>query len=279
MAGPPATIVCPGCGRLVETDIPRCPHCGRWRPGLFGLGPWLARLFAALDVTQGIVWVSVILYLLSLALDVPGMMANLRSGGLWGLLSPSGKALYQLGMTGGATRRLGTEYTTILSATFLHGSLLHIFFNMWWLRTLGPMVERMLGPARFFVLYTVAGAAGFLVSNQASGAPTVGASGAIFGLLAAAIVIGREEGGSWGDAVRQQAMTYAVLLFVLGFLNSLTNNLAHAGGFVGGWAIATLFVRQARRPEGPVVQAAALALAAATLVAVIGSYVTVSRLV
>lgn len=272
------SVVCPECGRLVEVHEKNCPYCGRWQPAMFGYSRTLQAIFGNLDVSQGILWSCVILYVLSLVLDVGGMMSNMR-GGLFGILSPSGKALYQLGMTGGATMRLGTDWYTTLSATFLHGSLLHIFFNMMWLRMLAPLVEKTLGPGRFFVLYSLSGVAGYAVSNQLSGAPTVGASGAIFGLLAASIVIGRHEGGAWGRAISQQAITWAALLFVMGLLYSMTNNYAHAGGFIGGWVLGSYFVKTAHRAEGPATQATAGLLAVGTLVVIVLSFIKVSRLV
>ena len=73
---------------------------------------------------------------------------------------------------------------TLLTAMYLHGSLLHIVFNMMWIRNLGPAAAEVYGPGRAFLLFNFAGASGFLVSNLMSGTPTIGASGSIFGLLA-----------------------------------------------------------------------------------------------
>ena len=90
----------------------------------------------------------------------------------------------------------------------------HIFFNVMWIRNLGPAAVEAFGPARSFVLFNFAGAVGFLVSNMMSGATTIGASGAVFGLLAALIVYGRKRGSS---VLTQQLWQWAIILGIFGF--------------------------------------------------------------
>ena len=114
----------------------------------------------------------------------------------------------------------------MLTATYLHGSLLHILFNVLWIRQLGPDVGHFFGPARYFIIYTVAGAVGFILSNLLLGAPTVGASGAIFGLFAAIIVYGRNHKTQMMSLMTRQMWQWAILLFVMGFLMSGVNNWA-----------------------------------------------------
>jgi rhomboid protease GluP len=132
-------------------------------------------------------------------------------------------------------------------------------------------VEELYGPARFFVIFTVSGAAGFLVSNTLGIPFTVGASGSIFGLLGAMVAFGRRRGGVFGTMVLRQYGQWALLMFVLGFFMSGVNNLAHAGGFLGGLATGFVLSLAERRAEttldhvlaggGIVVTAAAFALA------------------
>jgi rhomboid protease GluP len=182
------------------------------------------------------------------------------------LLSPSSRALLTFGMTGGLAWARG-DYWTLLSAIYLHGSLLHIIFNFMWIRDLGPAVESIYGPARAFLLFTIAGAGGFLASNLISGAPTVGASGAIFGLLAALIVNGRRTGRS---LLNNQLITWAVVLFASGFLFPGVNNIAHAGGFAAGWVFAHA-VGGGTTEEGPLTTIVALIAAAASVAAIVAS--------
>ena len=186
------SIVCAQCNQLVGINEETCPFCGAWRPGLFGWAPVLRSVIGVrLDLITLIVGAAVTLYALALLLQPEAIM---NPSGLLSILSPGGRALYQLGMTGGVAWQLGWWWT-LLTAIYLHGGLLHIVFNVMWIRNLGPVAADAYGPARTFVLFNIAGAAGFLASNVMSGAPTIGASGAIFGLLAALIVYGGFAGG------------------------------------------------------------------------------------
>jgi len=268
------SMICPNCGRLIGVSEERCPFCGAWRPGMFGAAPKLQRLFGSnrLDLIPVIVTACVALYATSLALDPRAIFAN--GFNLFNLLAPSSRALYQLGMTGGVAWRAGWWWT-LLTAIYLHGSLLHIFFNMMWVRNLGPVVSQAYGPARAFVIFSIAGAIGFLVSNLVMGGPTIGASGSIFGLLAALIVFARRTGAS---VMKAQLWQWAIILFAFGFFMSGVNNFAHAGGFAGGWVSAQIMKPIGEKRETPAVQVLALALLALTAVGVVLSFVKVTAL-
>ena len=256
------SIVCAECSRLVGINEERCPYCGAWRPGLFGWAPFLRSLVGArLDLIVLITGACVTLYALALLLQPEAIF---RASGLLSILSPGGRALYQLGMTGGIAWELGWWWT-LLTATYLHGGLLHIAFNVMWIRNLGPAAAEIYGPARTFVLFNVAGASGFLLSNEMTGVPTIGASGAIFGLLAALIVYGRKRGSS---VMTQQLWQWAIILGIFGFIMPSVNNWAHGGGFAGGWVAAHLMGFSDEHRESTRVQLAALALIAVTAVGI-----------
>lgn len=241
---PPTSMICPGCGTLINTDEKKCPHCGAYNPNLWGLGPSLNRLFGGrIDVLSLIPTACIALYAVSLLLDLGAALS--MGGGLFGMLSPGNIPLIVLGMTHGEA-----PWWTVLTATYLHGSLLHILFNVLWIRQLGPEVGHFFGPARYFIIYTVAGAIGFILSNLISGYPTVGASGAIFGLFAAIIVYGRNHRTQMMSLMTRQMWQWAILLFVMGFLMSGVNNWAHLGGFIGGWIAAQILVSSAEYREG-----------------------------
>jgi rhomboid protease GluP len=266
------SMICPKCGKLIGVGERECPFCGAWQPGLFGYAPVLQRLFGRqLDLIPLIVGACVALYVLSLALQPE---AALQMHGLFSLLSPGTRALYQLGMTGGVAWQQHWWWT-VLTAIYLHGGLLHIFFNMLWIRQLGPSVNDVYGPARGFVVFSVAGAVGFVVSNLVTGAPSIGASGSIFGLLAALIVYGRRRGISM---LTTQLWQWAVLLFVFGFFMSGVNNWAHAGGFAGGWMAAQGMRFSEEKRESTGVQVLALVLLVATAAGFVLSFVRVTSL-
>jgi rhomboid protease GluP len=263
------SMICPECGKLIGVGEQKCPFCGAWRPGLYGWTPALQRLFGLkLDLIGIIVMGCVALYITSLVLQPEAIF---RMSGLFSILSPGQRALYQLGMTGGVAWR-ESWWWTVLTAIYLHGGLLHIFFNVMWIRNLGPAVSEVYGPARAFVIFSLAGAAGFLVSNSLTGSPSIGASGSIFGLLAALIVYGRKRGGSM---MTMQLWQWAAVMFAMGFFMSGVNNWAHAGGFAGGWVTAAA-MRFSEKRESRGVQLLALALLGLTAAGVVLSFIKVT---
>jgi rhomboid protease GluP len=262
------SMLCPSCRKLISVAAPRCPHCGAARPGMFGYGPAVTRMLGDLDPVRVIPIVCIILYVLALAIDPRAIFRG--SASILGLLSPSSKALFLLGSTQPLDLRFG-RYWTLLSAIYLHGSILHIAFNVLWIRNVAPEVQRAFGAARFFVIWTFAGAFGFFISDLVPSPGSVGASGSIFGLFAALIVYGRVIGAS---LLTRQIWQWAIILGIMGFLLPGVDNYAHVGGFVGGWIAATLYRGSLGRPTGPRTTILALLLMAATALAFALSVVT-----
>ncbi|RPI02304.1 MAG: rhomboid family intramembrane serine protease [Calditrichaeota bacterium] len=225
------SMVCPNCGRLVSVNAKECIHCGRKNPGLWGFGPMLQQFLGQGSLAPVIMGLCIVLYAVSLLLD-PAAIFKMQ--GMLGLLSPSGEALDHLGMTGSYALDQG-RWWTLVTAIYLHGSLLHIIFNMLWLRQIGVMVEHFYGISRTFLIFTIAGICGFFVSDIVNIPFAVGASGSIFGLLGALVYYGRKRGGVLGAAIYRQVGTWTLVLFIFGFLTPAVNNLAHFGGFVGGY--------------------------------------------
>ena len=159
---------------------------------------------------------------------------------LMNILAPTRRASLRFGMTGGMLLQAG-HWWTLITAIYLHGSLLHIFFNMMWVRQLAPVVADIFGPFRLFIIFTVAGVTGFLLSAFMGHALTLGASGSIFGLLAASIEYGRRTGATF---FTRQFLQWAVMLFIFGFIFPGIDNWAHLGGFAGGYGTAYLVGRQ-----------------------------------
>jgi len=131
------------------------------------------------------------------------------------------------------------EWWRLISSAFLHGSFLHVAFNMYVLFVLGPALERILGHVRFTVLYLVAALGGSVASYAFSDIRTVsvGASGAIFGLMGALIVAGRRL----KTDIRQVVILLGINV-VIGFLAPGIDWRAHLGGLVVGAAAAAVLV-------------------------------------
>ena len=187
----------------------------------------------------------IVLYVATLVFDPRGA---LRPSGLFNVFSPSIEALFALGATGSVPWHLG-RWWTLITAIYLHGGVLHILFNVLWIRQLGPAIEQLYGPSRLVVIFTVAGVSGFMASNLLGLPLTIGASGSIFGLLGAMVAFGQKRGGTVGAMILRQYGQWALLLFVLGFLMQGVNNIAHAGGFVGGFAAGLVLALAERRAE------------------------------
>ncbi|NUO80357.1 rhomboid family intramembrane serine protease [candidate division KSB1 bacterium] len=248
------SIICPDCGKLISVNAEVCIHCGRKNPGMWGLGPLLRNWMRDYGFTEVVTAVCVAFYVISLLLDIRAIFRL----DLFSFLGPSGVSLYKLGATGTIPMAQG-RWWTLVTAVYLHGGLLHIFFNLYFLRQIAPQVEELFGTARLIVIFTFAGVLGFVVSNLMGIQFTIGASGALFGLLGALVAYGRARGGSFGEAVYRAGLQNALIMFVFGFLMSGVNNWAHAGGFIGGFLAALVvgFAEQGR--EGFRVQALTLA--------------------
>ena len=236
-----AAILCPRCHKIVSSDAETCPHCGQRKPGLWGATATIRKLGLQLNFPHLITVFCGALYLLALLLDPSAIF---QTQGLMQILAPSIQASFKLGVTGTVPIFAYKFWWTPITAIYLHGGLLHIFFNMMWVRQLGPVVEELFGPFRLFAIFTIAGITGFIASTLAGHELTLGASGSIFGLLAAAIAYGRRAGS---QLFTRQFLQWAVLLFVMGFIMPGVDNWAHGGGFVGGYAAAYVFSRSSER--------------------------------
>ncbi|HUR35681.1 MAG TPA: rhomboid family intramembrane serine protease [Vicinamibacterales bacterium] len=240
------SVVCPSCGSLVGVNDERCYSCGRANPGMWGFAPVLRQFGNDLGFVPLVIGGSAVLYALTLLASGRGLQIM---GGGFNILAPSAPALLAFGASGGyPVFQLGSWWT-VLSATWLHGSLLHIVFNMMWVRDIGPSTADVIGPGRTIIIYVVSGVCGFLLSSVAGfylpplpllrGAQlTVGASASIFGLLGALVHYGRKSGSSY---IHTQAKQWALLMFVYGLIMPGIDNFAHAGGFIGGYITSAFF--------------------------------------
>ena len=134
------------------------------------------------------------------------------------------------------------EYWRLLTAPWLHGGTEHLIGNGIALYILGMVCEAAFGPAQFVVLYVLSGLAGSIVSVLVSAGPSVGASGAIFGLQGAAIVLLRRERERL--LVRDRRVGFVLLIWAIytiagGLTDPFIDNGAHIGGALGGALIAS----------------------------------------
>ncbi|MEO8276071.1 MAG: rhomboid family intramembrane serine protease [Thermoanaerobaculia bacterium] len=222
-----------------------------------------------------------ILYVVALLMSPGALVARLSLD----LLSVQQYPLLLLGASGAFPVIVGGHWWTLLSASLLHASLLHIVFNMLWVRDLAPPVAKLYGAGRMVLIWTAASVGGFGLSTLAQwfvpplpffgprAMVTVGASAAIFGLLGALVCYGRRSGQS---TMRQQVWKWAVVMFIFGIIMPGVDNFAHFGGFLGGYVAARWL--DPLRPERPQHVLLAVVCLIATLGAVVASILTVGDL-
>jgi membrane associated rhomboid family serine protease len=148
--------------------------------------------------------------------------------------------LYDFGAKANAAIAAG-EYWRLLTAAFLHGGWLHLLVNSYSLYVLGSLTEPVLGGARFLATYLVSALTGSLASYAFNPALGVGASGAIFGLLGAALYLSwRGTSERIPPAQLRNLGAWTLYNLVYGFINPTIDNAAHLGGLAGGVACAAL---------------------------------------
>ena len=154
------------------------------------------------------------------------------------------------------------RWETLVTACFLHSGILHLSLNMLVFWMAGPLVERRAGSARTAILVLVAGASGNLLGVahgwfSRTSPVTVGSSGAIAGVLAAALVLGWREGG-WRGALTQAAARWLAFFVFLGLLSwrlggAVVDYAAHLGGALAGLVVGLVWRREpAHRVENVV---------------------------
>ena len=127
------------------------------------------------------------------------------------------------------------QYYRLLTGIFLHGGILHLLFNCYALYVIGAQVENFLGRIKFLIIYLVAGISGALFSVIFGGNfASIGASGAIFGLMGALVYFGYHYRVYLGTVIKSQIIPLIVLNLLLGFCVSGIDNFAHIGGLIGG---------------------------------------------
>jgi membrane associated rhomboid family serine protease len=232
-------LSCSECGRPICTECMtpaavglRCPdHAGTKRrvnrvnaPRIVARSP---RVATQALVTKTLIAVNVGIYLIT------AVQGN-------GINAPGGRLFYDMVLEGHAVA--DGDWWRLITAAFLHASVLHIGFNMlalWWF---GAPVEEYLGRARFVGLYLVSGLAGSAGALVQTSGITVGASGAIFGILGAMLILEWQATGRLGG----NAMTLIVINLALSFALSNVSIGGHIGGLIGGILATLAYARWGR---------------------------------
>ena len=243
-------LLCPACNRLISADEPKCPHCGLSAPGSrLKQAVWLNIFRDGNRLVIALIAVNVIMYVLCLVISRRGLH---MSGNPMMFLSPDSQALLLFGATGTLPIDHLHRWWTLLSASYLHGSLLHILFNMVALRQISPLINGEYGTYRMVAIYTLSGVGGFLISYLAGVPVTIGASAAVCGLIGSALYYGKSRGGRYGHAIYRQVGSWALGIFLIGVMVPGINNWAHGGGMAAGALLGMILGYQERIRENQI---------------------------
>jgi len=220
--------------------------------------PWMRRQSSSMAVTQAIFGINVAVFV-AMTLAGVSMLDN-----------PSGQDLVRWGANFGPLTVSG-QWWRLLTSVFIHGGLLHIAANMYWLWTLGELAESLYGHWTFSALYLVAGIAASLTSLLWNPMVlSVGASGAIFGIagaLMASFYLGEFSlPRAAVTGTLKNIAAFAVITLILGAVSSHTDNAAHVGGLVMGLLLGALIAKVAPQHDA-VGRRIAILLVGALLVA------------
>jgi membrane associated rhomboid family serine protease len=261
-------LACSNCGRPICAECMthaavgiRCPECAGRRPLVRSAGftlpnePWVTRALLAINVAVFLV-------------------TNRLAAGF----TPSNGQLTSLGrklaLDGNAVAN--GEYWRLVTSAFVHFGLLHIAFNMYALYLIGSVLERYVGSVRFAVIYLVSGLAGsFGALLLSPDALTAGASGAIFGLMGAMLVLERQRGVQLlGGPIGGLILINLLFTFTI----SGISKGGHLGGLIGGalCAFALSGYGRGHIAYGRLGIASALGVAAIAVGSVVGSLAVVS---
>jgi membrane associated rhomboid family serine protease len=234
-------VSCSNCGRPICPDCMtptpvgmRCPDCASERTKVTrGVGE--ASLRSSAPATFVLIALNVVAYLAEIA------------GGGGGLDPGNSSVLFDFGLFGPYVAE--GEWYRLLTSGFLHGSLIHIGFNMFALFFLGRLLEPAIGTPRFLALYfssLLAGSFGAILLDP--NALTIGASGAVFGIFGATFVIARSRGV---DALASSIGIILVLNLVITFGRPEISIGGHLGGLAAGLLCAAVIVAGDRGAFGP----------------------------
>ncbi|MBC2580191.1 rhomboid family intramembrane serine protease [Clostridium sp. DJ247] len=171
-------------------------------------------------ITYGLIAVNVLIYILTAYLSGNISNSDIR------VLVFLGAKVNQLIAQG--------QYYRLLTCMFLHGGIVHIALNMYSLYSIGPLVESVYGKFKYIIIYLLSGIVGSYFSYMFSKSISVGASGAIFGLLGATLIFGFKMKNRIGRDFITNILSVIGVNLIIGFSIANVDNFGHLGGLLGG---------------------------------------------
>ncbi len=155
---------------------------------------------------------------------------------IWGRGSEDSITLLLFGANYRPLVQIG-QFWRLATSIFLHAGIVHLLVNMYSLYILGKQMEGFLGRFKFLIVYLGSGILGSLLSVVVHSSVSVGASGAIFGLLGSLLYFGYHYRLYLGTVLKTQVIPIIIINLLIGFLVPGIDNFAHIGGLVGGYLL------------------------------------------
>jgi rhomboid protease GluP len=231
--------MCPNCRAFITTDDKVCPYCDM----KLGARPIERRAASDVGFIPSARFTTVVILLINAGLYAATALYSLNATGGRAVMDVDGRTLAIFGAKVPELIAAG-QWWRLITAGFLHGGILHILMNSWVIFDLGATVEEFYGTSRYLVMYFVSTIGGFIASTWWSGATSVGASAALFGLIGAMIAAGMRSRTPMASSMKAHYTQWAIYGLVIGLLPGLhVDNAAHLGGlatgFVSAYAIGT----------------------------------------
>ena len=204
---------------------------------MWGFAPALTRLGRDMGFVPLVITSCIVLYAASFLVN------PVIGSGIFNFLAPSVRGLLMFGGSGAYPVFGEGRWWTVLTASWLHGGLIHILLNMMSIRNVAPIVADFYGASRMIIIYVFSGIAGFAASSLAGlllpnipiiggSSLTIGASASIAGLIGAVFFYGHRTGSS---GIAEQAKMWIITFLVMGVFIARIDNWAHLGGLAGGY--------------------------------------------
>jgi rhomboid protease GluP len=234
--------MCPNCRAFITSNDKVCPYCGT------KVGPRAVDRRQPGEILGGLIpqahFTTILILLINLGLFI--------ATEIWGRSVDFSAVLVSFGAKWGPFIYQQHQWWRLVTAGFLHGGWIHIGMNSWVLYDLGAQTENVYGTPRFLVIYLVGTITGFYLSLLVSPLSlSIGASAGLTGLIGAMIAFGVvNRNTSIGRAVREFYIRWVVYILAIGFIGGFgTDNWAHIGGLIGGFAVGYVAGTPSARPE------------------------------
>lgn len=166
-------------------------------------------------ITYGLIILNILLYIIPIILNTYDSMIN------------------RFCLYGPYIREYG-EYYRLITSGFLHADIFHLFFNCYALYIIGSQLEGFMGKGKYIIIYLFSLIMGSLMSITFGNYPSIGASGAIFGLMGSLLYFGYHYRIYLSSALKGQIIPLIIINLLYGFLVSGIDNFSHIGGLIGG---------------------------------------------